>query len=140
MGMPVRLSDDLMELARRAAGEATRSLTAQVEHWALIGHAVEKALDHASLTSLKSSGGKLATAIPDAARRTALTQAILGAVRSIDREALRKRVAAGKAPLHGIDRSRPEVVARQGSARTSAAPTIRQKPAAYAAAKRRRRA
>ena len=119
MGMPVRLSDDLMELAKSAAEAATRSLTAQVEHWALIGRAVESALDHASLTALKAKGGDLASAIPEAGRRAAVTQAILAAVRGIDRDAIRERIAAGKA--------RPRA-------------TTHEKPAKYRAAKQRKRA
>ena len=139
MGMPVRLSDDLMELAKSAAEAATRSLTAQVEHWALIGRAVESALDHESLAALKASGGKLAKAIPDAGRRAAVAQAILAAVRGIDRDAIRERIAAGKAPLHGVERSRPEVVVRyaKGGAADAAA---HEKAAKYSAAKRRKRA
>lgn len=140
MGMPVRLSDDLMELAKSAAEAATRSLTAQVEHWALIGRAVENALDHASLTALKASSGNFTAAIPDAARRAAVTQAIAAAVRSIDRDAIRHHIAAGKAPLHGIEPSRPDLIVRYTPAGRAARPTAHEKPVKYAAAKRRRRA
>jgi len=140
MGMPVRLSDDLMELAKSAAEAATRSLTAQVEHWALIGRAVESALDHASLTALKAKGGDLTSAIPEAGRRAAVTQAILAAVRGIDPDAIRKRIAAGKAPLHGIERSRPETVVRYARGETGPRATAHEKPAKYRAAKQRKRA
>ena len=140
MSMPVRLSEDLMELARRAANEATRSLTAQVEHWALIGRAVETALDHASLIALKGSGGKLAGVIPDAARRAAITDALLQAVRGIDRDALRRRIASGKAPLHGIERSRPDVIVRYPSAKGGVTASVHEKATRYAVAKRRKRA
>src|SRR5450432_3517806 len=140
MSMPVRLSDDLMELAKSAAETATRSLTAQVEHWALIGRAVESALDHASLTALKAEGGDLASAIPEAGHRAAVTQAILAAVRGIDRSAIRERIAAGKAPLHGIERSRPETVVRYARDEASARVTTHEKPAKYRAAKQRKRA
>ncbi len=139
MGMPVRLSDELLELARRAAEDATRSLTAQVEHWALIGRAVESALDHASLTALKSSGGKLAIAIPDAGRRESVTRAILDAVRSADRDALRRRIASGKAPLHGVERARPDVIVKYSSAAIPVSRTLQEKAASYSASKKRKR-
>ncbi len=139
MGMPVRLSEELTTLAKEAAQAATRSLTAQVEHWALIGRAVERALDHASLTALKASGGKLSSAVPDAARRAAITAAIREAVEGMDREALKARIASGKAPLHGIERSKPEAILRYTIAPTPSAPTVQQKAPRYAAAKRRKR-
>lgn len=44
MGMPVKLSDDLVERARKAAAKARRSMTAQVEHWARIGQAAESSM------------------------------------------------------------------------------------------------
>lgn len=140
MGMPVRLSEALTTLAKEAAEAATRSLTAQVEHWALIGRAVERALDHASLNALKASGGKLASAVPDAARRAVITAAIREAVEGMDREALRRRINSGKAPLHGIERSRPEKILHYTDAPTTSAPTVRQQSPGYAAAKRRKRA
>lgn len=97
MSMPVRLSEELTALAKREAAAASRSLTAQVEHWALIGRAVERALDHASLITLKLSGGRLTHAVPDSASRAALTKAIRVAVKGMDREALRSRIASGRA-------------------------------------------
>jgi hypothetical protein len=140
MSMPVRLSDNLMDLAKQAAEGATRSLTAQVEHWALIGRAVESALDHASLAGLKASGGKLAAAFPDASARSAVLQAIAQAVRSIDRDEVRRRIPSGKAPLYGIERSKPGVVVRYErttSARGAAA--LHEPAAAYRAPKKRKR-
>lgn len=44
MGMPVKLSDDLVRTARKAAGESKRSITAQVEYWASVGRAAERSL------------------------------------------------------------------------------------------------
>lgn len=139
MGMPVRLSEELTTLAKEAAEAATRSLTAQVEHWALIGRAVERALDHASLTALKASGGKLASSIPDVARRAAITVAIREVVAGMDRDALRRRIVSGKAPLHGIERSKPEAILRYVPAPAASAPAVQEKTPRYAAAKRRKR-
>ena len=44
MGMPVKLSDDLVRAARRAASESRRSITAQVEYWASVGRAAERSM------------------------------------------------------------------------------------------------
>ena len=56
---------------------------------------------------------KLASFVPEPERRAALTKAILEAVRGVDREALKRRIASGKAPLHGIERSRPDVARKK---------------------------
>jgi len=68
---------------------------ARVGHWALIGRAVERALDHASLTDLKTSSGKLSSKVPRAAKRAAITASIREAVEGMDRDALRRRIASG---------------------------------------------
>src|SRR6266496_3887413 len=46
MGMPVKLSDALVNVARKEAAAADRSITAQIEHWAKLGQSVEAALRH----------------------------------------------------------------------------------------------
>ena len=112
MGIPVRLSDTLMDLAREAADADTRSLTAQVEHWALIGRAVERVLSHSDLAALKANPGNLAASIPDRARREAVAQAIVAAVRGVDREALRRRVLSGASAVYGVERRQPGIIKR----------------------------
>ncbi|MEO5693726.1 MAG: hypothetical protein ABIQ72_11420 [Usitatibacter sp.] len=139
MGMPVRLSDELAALAKSAADEATRSLTAQVEHWALLGRAVENVLDHATLTALKSGGGNLAAALPDPARRTAVLNALLKAVRGMDRAALKERISAGGGALYGVKRARPDIVVRYEGGAKAATGSAHEKRATYAVAKKRRK-
>jgi hypothetical protein len=46
MGMPVKLSDELVAAARKEAATADRSITGQIEHWAKIGRSVETVLRH----------------------------------------------------------------------------------------------
>ena len=46
MGMPVKLSDELVKVARKEAAAGDRSITAQIEHWAKLGRSVETALRH----------------------------------------------------------------------------------------------
>ena len=53
MGMPVKLSDELVLSARIEAEGADRSITAQIEHWAKLGRAAEVALGYTSATALK---------------------------------------------------------------------------------------
>lgn len=82
MGMPVKLSDELVKLARKEAEAADRSLTAQIEHWAKLGRSVETALRHQEVMALKGAGGDLHGAFPDVSvRRTIHTvlQRIAGA-------------------------------------------------------------
>jgi len=52
MGMPVKLSDDLVRVARKAASESKRSITAQVEYWASVGRAAERSMPRAIVGAL----------------------------------------------------------------------------------------
>lgn len=53
MGMPVKLSDDLVNDARQEAEATDRSLTSQIEHWARLGRKVERVLQHQDVLDLK---------------------------------------------------------------------------------------
>ena len=55
MGMPVKLSDELVESAREEAANTDRSITGQIEHWAKIGRSVETVLKHQEVQTLKRS-------------------------------------------------------------------------------------
>lgn len=58
--MPVKLSGDLVEEARSSAKLFHRSLTAQIEHWATLGRAVESRVSGDSLGQLLDQlGGTL---------------------------------------------------------------------------------
>jgi len=72
MGMPVKLSDELVRLARKEAEAADRSLTAQIEHWAKLGRSVETALGHGEVLALKRAGGDLSRAFPGTSTRHAI--------------------------------------------------------------------
>jgi len=52
-GVPVRLSEKLVVRARAVAEAQDRSLTEQVEHWALLGKVVEDAIMAATVQRLK---------------------------------------------------------------------------------------
>jgi ParD-like antitoxin of type II bacterial toxin-antitoxin system len=85
MGMPVKLSDELVPSARIEAEGADRSITAQIEHWAKLGRAAEVALGYTSVTALKRSGGKVATVAGNLASYDAVTEMLTKLVSSVDR-------------------------------------------------------
>jgi len=59
MPQPVKVADTLIDAARVAAEENSRSMAAQIEHWALLGRAVEQALTVGDAAALKRSEGHL---------------------------------------------------------------------------------
>jgi ParD-like antitoxin of type II ParDE toxin-antitoxin system len=95
MGMPVKLPDELVNVARKEAAAADRSITAQIEHWAKLGQAVEAALRHEDALALKASEGKLAVAFPIPATRDAVHQ-LLRKVTSADHAHLGKALRRGR--------------------------------------------
>ncbi|MSQ48866.1 MAG: hypothetical protein EXR30_00575 [Betaproteobacteria bacterium] len=56
MGMPVKLSDQLVRRARREAVRSRRSITAQVEHWASLGRMAEKSIPTALVENVGRRG------------------------------------------------------------------------------------
>ncbi len=111
MGMPVKLSDELVTLARAEAAAANRSISAQVEHWARVGRAAERLLQHADTLALKGEL-PLAEAFPEPGNRAAVVAALEGIARSSDREAARERAARGRRPVYGSDPRFPGLVVR----------------------------
>ncbi|HEY6456311.1 MAG TPA: hypothetical protein VIY90_13645 [Steroidobacteraceae bacterium] len=75
MAQPVKVGDSLIEAARAAAEENNRSMAAQIEHWALLGRAVEKTLTLGDAVALKRSEGQL-----DASARARIAQALSNAL------------------------------------------------------------
>ena len=93
MGMPVKLSDDLVESAREEAANTDRSITGQIEHWAKIGRSVETLLRHRDVQSLKKS--PLNTTLTSVARRD--IQAVLARIADeTDRRPLARSLKAGR--------------------------------------------
>lgn len=56
MGMPVKLSDELVLAARMEAEATERTITSQIEHWAKLGRAAEAALSYGEVVKLKLAG------------------------------------------------------------------------------------
>ncbi len=93
--MPVKLSDELVNVARREALAAERSITAQIEHWAKLGQSVEAALRHEDALAVKASEGKLSVAFPIPATRDAVYQ-LLRNIASADHAQLGKALRRGR--------------------------------------------
>ena len=75
MAQPVKVGDALIEAARAAAEDNHRSMAAQIEHWALLGRAVEKTLTLGDTQALKRSEGQL-----DASARGRIAEALTNAL------------------------------------------------------------
>ena len=93
MGMPVKLSDELVASARKEAASTDRSITGQIEHWAKIGRSVETVLRHQDVQALKRSPADATLTVP--ARRA--VQAVLESlVIDKNRGTLASRLKAGR--------------------------------------------
>jgi hypothetical protein len=111
MGTPVKLSGTLVEAARDEAATADRSLTAQIEHWATIGRAVEKLVPAAAVASLKRLGGGGA-ATPAMAKRAAVGRLFDDLVRSNERDAVERHLKGLGGPRYGTDPKHPGLLVR----------------------------
>lgn len=93
MGMPVKLSDELVESARQEATTTDRSLTGQIEHWARIGRSVETVLGHKEVQALKTS--PLSASLSPVSQRV-IKAALERAVAETDRAALARSLTTGR--------------------------------------------
>jgi hypothetical protein len=73
MGMAVKLSNELVEEARKEAKAADRSMAAQIEHWAKLGRSVEGALRQGEVRELKHGEAPTAAEILAVLRKVAYT-------------------------------------------------------------------
>jgi hypothetical protein len=109
--MPVKLSDELVKLARKEATAADRSITAQIEHWAKLGRSVESALAHDDLAALKRAEGDLKAAYPVLSTRQAM-YALLGRVAAAnDRSELARTLTQGRV-VYQSDPKDPRAIVR----------------------------
>jgi hypothetical protein len=97
MGVPVKVSDELVEAAREVAGQANRSMTKQIEHWAELGRAVEHLAPMPDLTALKAGRdpGKTAEA------RAALRRLAIALADTEDRAAALRVIRSTAKPTFG---------------------------------------
>jgi hypothetical protein len=110
MGIPLKVSDSLFAIAKQEAQATERSITAQVEHWALIGRAVEAILAHQELLTLKQVGEVLTPLYPSVARRQEVHDLLTRIAASTDREPTKKALRESGAPLYATDPERPGMI------------------------------
>ena len=105
MGLPVKLSDGLIALAREQAALADRSLTAQIEHWARLGQRAEFALTHKSVMQLKQG-----LALTNEQARRALAQAFGQVLGGESQDKADRLISASGKPLYATDPKFPGCV------------------------------
>ena len=110
MGTPLKVSDNLFAVAKEEAQDTQRSITAQVEHWARIGRAVEAVLAHQELLTLKQVGELLEPLYPSAARRSEVHDLLTRIASSTDREVTKAALRDAGAPLYATDPDYPGMI------------------------------
>jgi hypothetical protein len=117
MPVPVKVSDRLLSLAKEEGRGTHRSATAQIEHWATLGRAVEAMLAYHEVLALKRTGAALP--IPRFVTREDVHAALAGLLASDDRNGVREhiRAAAGDGPVYEADPADPDRVVEVRPAR-----------------------
>jgi hypothetical protein len=108
MAAPVKVSDRLLTLAREEARATHRSATAQIEHWATVGRAVEVLLAYGEVLALTRAGQALP--VPAFARVQELDDVLGRLAADADREGVRARIRAGASAVYASDPETPGAV------------------------------
>jgi ParD-like antitoxin of type II bacterial toxin-antitoxin system len=108
MPSPVKVSDRLLALAKKEAESTHRSATAQIEHWATLGRAVEVMAAYRDVLALKRAGDALP--VPAYVSRQAVHDLLTGLVHDVDRETVKARILAAGTPLYTTDPEHPGLV------------------------------
>lgn len=101
MPVPVKVSDKLLALAKKEAEATHRSATAQIEHWATLGRAVEVMAAYGDVLALKRVGSALP--VPASVSREAVHDLLAALVSDPDRARVKARIRAGGGPLYTVD-------------------------------------
>ena len=107
MGVPLKVSDSLFAVAKQEAQATQRSITAQVEHWARIGRAIEAILAHRELLAVKGAGELLSSLFPSTTLRQEVHDLLTRIATTNDREAAKALIRAGGTPLYTTDPDYP---------------------------------
>jgi hypothetical protein len=113
MAAPVKVSDRLLALAKKEADSTHRSATAQIEHWATLGRAVEVMAAYRDVLALKRLGNALP--MPAFVPREAVHGLLEQLVADPDRDRVKARIRAAGGPLYVSDPERPGTVTVQAS-------------------------
>src|SRR5687767_9159062 len=108
MPAPVKVSDRLLALAKEEGRGTHRSATAQIEHWATLGRAVETLLAYHEVLALKRTGQALP--VPRIVAPQDVRDVMARLLEDPDREAARERIRAGGGPVYEADPDHPEKV------------------------------
>jgi len=106
MPAPVKISDRLLARAKEEAKSTQRSVTAQIEHWATLGRAVEVMTAHRDALMLKRAGERLS--MPSWVRR--VEAALIELMHGTDREAVKATIRGPGGPLYEEDPDDPDGV------------------------------
>lgn len=113
MPSPVKVSDRLLALAKEEARGAHRSATAQIEHWATLGRAVEVMVAYRDVLALKSAGQALP--LPTFIRREEVHELLARLLEDVDREKVKARIRAAGTPLYTSDPAHPGMIVEVGA-------------------------
>ena len=108
MPSPVKISDRLLALAREEAQVTHRSATAQIEHWATLGRAVEAIVGYGDVLTLKRAGQALP--LPPLVRREEMHDVLTRLVEDGERESVKARIRRAGTPVYVTDPGRPGMV------------------------------
>lgn len=108
MPSPVKVSDKLLALAREEAQGTHRSATAQIEHWATLGRAVEVMVAYQEVLALKRAGQTLP--IPTFVRREEVHELLARLVEDVDRKNVKARIQTAGTPLYTTDPEYPGMI------------------------------
>ena len=108
MPAPVKISDRLLARAKAEARGTHRSVTAQIEHWATLGRAVEMLAGHREVLALKRAGHQMT--MPPYAGPQEIHDALMQLADDPDREAVKAQIRAAGTPLYAGDPEDPEGV------------------------------
>lgn len=106
MGMPVKLSDDIVNAAREAAAVDDRSIAGQIEHWARLGRAAEAVLATSEVRELKQAGSQAPARVTD----RQVLERLSAVAASADRASVLAKIRAGHGPLYEAAAGEPGVV------------------------------
>lgn len=107
MPAPVKISDRLRALARDEAKDAHRSITAQIEHWATLGRAVEVMVAYRDMLALKKTGQTLP--IPAHVPREGVHELMM-TMATADRDTVKARIRSAGTPVYTTDERYPGMI------------------------------